>query len=159
MFCISVTVRIWEMVRDTFLVTKWCRFRISKPFSNRSKFLSIQFWSLGDPVSENRVRFERSIKNIFTFVKNLSKNDICYINFEIFFSKKNFWLRIVQFVKITFFFRFAKIFQFFVVAPPISNFLKFLKKWNISMTMKSWTLVMDCFFSVSDPLSEKLTIF
>ena len=33
------------------------------------------------------------------------------------YFKKKFLLRIVEFVKITYFFRFAKIFQFFVVAP------------------------------------------
>ena len=31
------------------------------------KFLSIQFWSLSDPVSENRIRFARSIKKYFHF--------------------------------------------------------------------------------------------
>ena len=36
--CISVPKRIWEIVWGTFLVTKWYRFRISEPFSNRSKF-------------------------------------------------------------------------------------------------------------------------
>ena len=42
------------------------RFRIRailKFFSQ--KFLSIQLWSLSDLVSENRVRFERSIKQYF----------------------------------------------------------------------------------------------
>ena len=31
--CISVTLRIWEMVWGTFLLSKWCRSLISKPFS------------------------------------------------------------------------------------------------------------------------------
>ena len=88
------------MLWEAFLITKRCRFRISKPFSNRSKFenfrsahaptvfersffsvtlriqkfLSIHFWSLSDPVSENRVRFDRSIKKYFHFrQKSLEK--------------------------------------------------------------------------------------
>ena len=56
-------------------------------------------------------------KNIFTFVKNRSKNDICYLYFEIFFSKKIFCLELSNSKINDFFFRFAKIFQFFVVAP------------------------------------------
>ena len=36
--CISVTLRIWKMVWGTFLLAKWCRSLISKPFSNRRKF-------------------------------------------------------------------------------------------------------------------------
>ena len=56
-------------------------------------------------------------KNIFTFVQNRSKNDICYLYFEIFFSKKFFaWNCLIR-EDHRFFFRFAKIFQFFVVAP------------------------------------------
>ena len=44
--CISVTLRIWEVVWGTFLFTKWYRFRISKPFSNRSKFKIYRFFSI-----------------------------------------------------------------------------------------------------------------
>ena len=33
-------------------------------------------------------------KNIFTFVQNRSKNDICYLNFENLFSKKIFFLEL-----------------------------------------------------------------
>ena len=43
--------------------------------------------------------------------------------------------------------------------PPNSNFFKFLKKLNFSMTMRSWELVMVPLFLVGDPLLEKLTIF
>ena len=42
--CISVTLRIWEMVWGTFLLAKWCRSLISKPFSNRLKFEI--FWTV-----------------------------------------------------------------------------------------------------------------
>ena len=155
------------MVWGTFLFAKWYRSRISKPFLNRSKFeifwagcthyptvnvsflgyleelkvLSIQFWSLINLFSANRVRFKRSIKKIFTFVKNRLKNDICYLNFENFFSKKIFCLKLSDSKRSPIFFRFAKIFQFFVVAP-LSNFLKFLKKLNFSMTTRSWAWVM-----------------
>ena len=158
----------------TFLLTKWCRFRISKPFSNRSKFeifcnmplpnllfnvnylirspwgfgkrcgglfcsqsdadsesrnrfrigvnlkffvtchsltyfltsitsvtlrnqkfLSIQFWSLSDLVSENRVRFARSIKKYFHFCsKSVEKWHLLSLFWKFFFTK-NFFLRIV----------------------------------------------------------------
>ena len=46
---ISVTLRIWEMVWGTFLLAKWCRFRISKPFLNLGanlKFLKLLIFSL-----------------------------------------------------------------------------------------------------------------
>ena len=56
-------------------------------------------------------------KNIFTFVQNRSKNDIRYLNFEIFFSKKIFCLELSNSYRYPIFFRFAEIFQFFVVAP------------------------------------------
>ena len=131
----------------TFLLTKWCRFWISKPFSNRSEFeifctshslayfltsiflvtlriqnfLTIQFCSLSDPVSENRVRFERSIKKDHLFFFDLPK--------------------------------------FFSFSTWGAKFLNFSKKLNFSMTMRSWTLVMVPLFSVSDPLSVKLTVF
>ena len=49
-------------------------------------------------------------------------------------------------------------FSVFRRGPPIRNFLKFLKMLNFSMTMRSWTLLMVPLFSVSDPLSENLTI-
>ena len=157
----------------TFLLTKWCRFRISKPFSNRSKFeifcnmplpnllfnvnylghledsgndvgdffahkvmqipnletvfeseanlkffvtchsltyfltsitsvtlrnqkfLSIQFWSLSDLDSENRVRFARSIKKYFHFCsKSVEKWHLLSLFWKFFFTK-NFFLRIV----------------------------------------------------------------
>ena len=52
-------------------------------------------FTLNNLVSENRVWFARSIKKKITFVKNRPKNDICYPNFKIFFSKKNFLLEIV----------------------------------------------------------------
>ena len=50
------------------------------------------------------------------------------------------------------FFRFAKLFQFYVVAPH-------QQKCEIFEKVEHWTLVMVLLFSVSDPVSEKLTIF
>ena len=80
-------------------------------------FLTVQFWSLSDLVSEYRVSFVDRSKNIFTFVQNRSKNDICYSIPKIFFQKKFFaWNCLIR-KDHRFFFRFAKIFQFFVVAP------------------------------------------
>ena len=81
-------------------------------------FLIVQFWSLSDLVSEYRVRFDRSIKKYFHLRSKSIKKWHLISQFQTFFFEKNFLLEIVWFVKITdFFFRFAKIFQFFVVAP------------------------------------------
>ena len=64
------------------------------------KCLSIQFWSLSDPVSENRVRFARSIKKYFHFCsKSVEKWHLLSLSWKFFskkiFFKKNFFLRIV----------------------------------------------------------------
>ena len=49
------------------------------------KFLSIRFWSLSDLVSENRVRFARSIKKYFHFrSKSLKKSQKLLSQLEIF---------------------------------------------------------------------------
>ena len=59
------------------------------------KFLTIQFWSLSDLVSKKTALDLRDrSKNIFTFVQNRSKNDICYLYFENFFSKKIVFLEL-----------------------------------------------------------------
>ena len=57
------------------------------------------------------------------------------------------------------FFSICQNFSVFRRGPLSAIFEKFLKKLNIFMTMRSWTLVMIPLFSVSDPLLEKLTIF
>ena len=67
---------------------------------------------------------DRSKKN-FTFVKNCPKND----NFEIFFSKKLFAYNCLIRKDHLFFFRFAKIFQFFVVAPH-QQFFEIFEKFE-----------------------------
>ena len=86
------------------------------------KFLSIQFWSLSDLVSENRVRFARSIKKYFPVCsKSVEKWHLLSLFWKFFF-KKNFF-RKDQWL----FFRFAKIFQFFVVAPHQRIFKNFEK--------------------------------
>ena len=54
--------------------------------------------------------------------------------------------------------RFAKIFELFVVAT-YEQIIEIFEKLNISKVTRSWTLVMVLFFSVSDPLSEKLTLY
>ena len=54
---------------------------------------------------------------------------------------------------------FIQLLEYYKIAYPFLNFFKFLKKSNFFMTMRSWTLVMVPLFSVSDPLSVKLTIF
>ena len=77
---------------------------------------------------------------------------------KIFFQKKFFAQNCLIRKDHRLFSRFAKIFQFFNVAPII-NFLKCLKKLNFLMTMRSWTLIMVPLFLVSDSLSEKLTFF
>ena len=137
---ISVTLRIWEMVWGTFLLAKWCRFRISKPFLNLGA--NLKFFKL------------------LIFSQQLISPKLFYLgNPEDLRDGVGDIFIIVQFVEITyFFFYFPKIFSF-SSWPPISNFLKFLKKLNISMTMRSWALIMVPLFSVSDPLSVKLTIF
>ena len=73
---------------------------------------------LSDLVSENRVRFAQSIKKkSFTFFKNRSKNDISISISKFFFQKKFYaWNCLIR-KDHRFFFRFAKIVQFFVVAP------------------------------------------
>ena len=141
------------MVWGTFLFAKWYRSRISKPFLNRSKFeifwagcthyptvnvsflgyleelkvLSIQFWSLINLFSANRVRFKRSIKKIFTFVKNRLKNDICYLNFENFFSKKIFCLKLSDSKRSPIFFSICQNFSVFRRGPPQQFFEIFEK--------------------------------
>ena len=55
------------------------------------------------------------------------------------------------------FFRFAKIFQFFIVAPH-QQFFEIFEKVEFLQGHKSWKLVMVPFSSVSDPLSEKLKL-
>ena len=76
---------------------------------------------------------------------------------KFFFQKKFFALNCLIRKDHLFFFDLPKFFSFSSWLP-ISEFLKFLKKLNFSMTMRSWTLVMVPLFSVSDPLSVKLTI-
>ena len=107
--CMSVTLRIWEMVRGTFLLAKWNRSRISKPFSNRSKFeifrsahaptifkrsfFSVTLWTqkcLSIQFSENRVTFELSLKKYFIiFLKSVKNWHLPSLNF------KNFTLKFV----------------------------------------------------------------
>ena len=65
---------------------------LSTPRSKQS--LRIEKLSLRDPVSEKRVRLERSIKKYFHFCSKSVENDICYLYFENFFSKKIFFLEL-----------------------------------------------------------------
>ena len=63
---------------DDILVTQErvpCTFNLTVPK------LGLLFYSFlsRSCISENRVRFTRSIKNHFTFVKNREINDICYL--------------------------------------------------------------------------------
>ena len=81
-------------------------------------FLIVQFWSLSDLVSEYRVRFDRSIKKYFHFRSKSIKKWHLISQFQTFFFRKKFfaWNCLIR-KDHRFFFRFAKIFQFFVVAP------------------------------------------
>ena len=58
-------------------------------------FLTIQFWSLSDLVSEYRVRFARSIKKYFHFCSKSIKKWHLPLQFWNFFFQKNFLIEIV----------------------------------------------------------------
>ena len=58
-----------KVFKHTVLDTKWPSFKTALDLRDRSK-------------------------NIFTFLQNRSKNDICYLYFENFFSKKIFFLEL-----------------------------------------------------------------
>ena len=81
-------------------------------------FLTVQFWSLSENVLEYRVRFDRSVKKNFSLSFKIDQKMTFAMSIpKIFFQKKFFaWNCLIR-KDHRFFFRFAKIFQFFVVAP------------------------------------------
>ena len=84
--------QIWNFFVPCHTLTYFFNVNYLGHLEESKNFLSIQFWSLSDLVSENRVRFARSIKKIFSLLFEIGrKNGICYLYLENFFFKKKFF--------------------------------------------------------------------
>ena len=123
-----------KLFNHTVLVTKWPSFRIPRSIcAIDQKIFSLLF------KIDQKMTFATSILKFFFPKKFFARN--CLI-------RKDQWL----------FFRFAKIFQFFVVAPHQQIFEIFEKVEFLQGHEELCTGKVP-FFSLSDPLSEKLRIF